>query len=87
MEPSNCTAFAEKWSIYSGHILAALAIHEKDSNFFTTFPPDIEAFLGLLKLVTPKPKGRQGKRNNDNWFQQITDDFITYIPVSLHAKI
>lgn len=79
---SNCTAFTSKWPIYSNHVLATLAIYEKDADFFTPFSTDIEPIIALLKLVTPKPKNRPGKRNNDNWFQKVVDDFITFLPVS-----
>lgn len=79
---SNCMEFTNKWPIYSNHVLATLAIYEKDADFFTCFSTDIEQVLALLKLVTPKPKNRTGKRNNDNWFQKVVDDFIIFLPVS-----
>lgn len=82
MHSSNCSTFTEKWPIYSKYILATLALYEKDVDFFTCFSSDIESMLALLKLVTPKPKGRSGKRNNnDTFFQTIVDDFIIFLPV------
>lgn len=62
--------------------MPTLALHEKDADFFTCFSPEIGSMIALLKLVTPKPKGRQGrKNNNDDFFQKIVDDFITFLPV------
>lgn len=79
---SNGSAFINKWPIYSKHMMSTLAIHEKDADFFTCFPTDIEEILALLKLVTPKPKNQSKKKTNDNWFQKVVDDFIVFIPVS-----
>lgn len=59
-------------------------IYEKDADFFTCFSSEIESLLALLKLVSPKPKGRSGRKNNNNdFFQKIVDDFITFLPVTL----
>lgn len=80
MNPSNCMTFKENWQVYSNHILAALALDEKEDDFFTCFSTDIEPMLALSKLLTPKPKGRLGR--NPNWFQDVVNDFITYLPVS-----
>lgn len=88
MHSANCAAFCEKWPTYAKHVLTALALNENDGDFFTCFSSDIESVLALLKLVTPKPKGRQGrKNNNDDYFQKAIDDFISFLPVYMHFFI
>lgn len=62
--------------------MKTLTLQEKNTDFFTCFSHDIESMLALLKLVSPKPKGRLGKNNNNNnFFQKIVDDFISFLPV------
>lgn len=63
-------------------MLTTLALYEKNVDFYTCFSSDIESILALLKLVIPKPKGRQGrKNNNDDYFQNTVDDLIIFLPV------
>lgn len=82
MDPDHM-AFTNKWPINVNHIMTTLALHEKDADFFTCFSDDIEKVLAVLKLLTKKPNNRNGKRNNDDWFQKLVDDFIIFLPVSI----